>query len=94
MASLTIRNIPEELLAELRRLAESERRSLNSEIIVRLERAVAGGDGERGAHLAAAIRDQLESWERLCGRWEDARPVDEAIRDLQRSRTTGRGVEL
>jgi antitoxin FitA len=40
MASLTIKGIPEPLLNRLRRSAEQHRRSLNSEVLYRLERSV------------------------------------------------------
>ena len=37
MATLTLKNIPDELHARLKESAERNRRSLNSEILVRLE---------------------------------------------------------
>lgn len=37
MATLTLKNIPDELHARLRESADRNRRSLNSEILVRLE---------------------------------------------------------
>lgn len=40
MASLTIKGIPDELLDELRAEAERERRSVNQQAIVALERAL------------------------------------------------------
>lgn len=40
MASLTIKGLPDPLLRRLRRRAEAHRRSLNSEVIHCLERAV------------------------------------------------------
>ena len=40
MASLTIKGIPDELLQRLREIAAEHRRSLNSEVIHRLERSV------------------------------------------------------
>lgn len=40
MASLTIKGIPDELLDSLRRMAEANRRSINSEVLHRLERSV------------------------------------------------------
>jgi antitoxin FitA len=40
MASLTIKGIPDELLDDLRQSAESHRRSINSEVLLRLERSV------------------------------------------------------
>ena len=39
MATLTLKNIPDELHALLKKSAERNRRSLNSEILVRLESA-------------------------------------------------------
>lgn len=39
MATLTLKNIPEELHALLKASAEKNRRSLNSEILIRLESA-------------------------------------------------------
>ncbi len=40
MPSLTIKGVPGEVLERLRRSAEEHRRSLNSEVIHRLERSV------------------------------------------------------
>lgn len=40
MATLTVKNIPDDLYAQLKRHAAMNRRSLNSEIIVCIERAV------------------------------------------------------
>jgi len=40
MPTLTVKNIPDELYMQLKRHAELNRRSLNSEIIVCIERAV------------------------------------------------------
>ncbi len=40
MPTLTIKNIPEDLYAQLKRRAEMNRRSLNSEVIVCIEQAV------------------------------------------------------
>ncbi len=40
MATMTIKNIPDELYEELKRRAEANRRSLNNEVIVLIERAV------------------------------------------------------
>lgn len=40
MANLNIKNVPEDLYMELRKRAETNRRSLNNEVIVSLERVV------------------------------------------------------
>jgi plasmid stability protein len=41
MANLTLKGIPDEVMRQLRRSADSERRSLNQQAIVLLERALA-----------------------------------------------------
>lgn len=40
MANLTVKGIPDEVLDSLRRIAEANRRSLNSEVLLLLERTV------------------------------------------------------
>lgn len=40
MATLTIKNMPDDLYKELKRTAEAHRRSINSEALVCLERAL------------------------------------------------------
>jgi antitoxin FitA len=40
MSSFTVKNIPDELYAQLRQLAAANHRSINSEIIVCIERSV------------------------------------------------------
>ena len=52
MASLTIKGIPDEVLERLREVAAENRRSLNSEVIYRLERSVAGAAVDPEAFLA------------------------------------------
>ena len=42
MASLTLKGIPDDLLKRLRKVAETNRRSLNREVIERLERSLEG----------------------------------------------------
>ena len=47
MLNLTLKNIPKELHAQLKKSAERNRRSLNSEILTRLERDVAAPKVDR-----------------------------------------------
>lgn len=60
MATLTIKGIPEPLLNRLRRSAEQHRRSLNSEVLYRLERSIESSAVEPAAVLAR-IRKLRES---------------------------------
>jgi len=64
MATITLKNIPEELYEQLKRLAEANRRSLNSEIIVCIERAVQGRKISPGEVLAEArlLRERTSAY--------------------------------
>lgn len=53
MLNLTLKNIPRELHARLRESADRNRRSLNSEILARLEREFAAPLVDAGAHARA-----------------------------------------
>lgn len=50
MLTLTLKNIPEELHARLKESAEKNRRSLNSEILTRLESDFAAPPVDPGIH--------------------------------------------
>lgn len=54
MPNFTLKNIPEALYARLKQAAEAHRRSLNSEILVCIERAVGAGPVEVENLLARA----------------------------------------
>jgi Arc-like DNA binding domain len=62
MASLTIKGIPDELLEDLRQSAEFNRRSINSEVLLRLERSVGRApiDPEEFIARARARRERLQ----------------------------------
>lgn len=64
MPALTIKGIPDELLERLRRSAEANRRSLNAEVIHRLDRAVADAVGDPETFLARVreSRARMNIW--------------------------------
>lgn len=88
MPSLTIKDIPEELLERLRELAEHDRRSMTQEVIHLLDQVVTEREDRSRADR------QADAWEKLAGRWESDRSTDEAIEDIYESRTEGREVDL
>ena len=67
MTTLTLKNIPDELHAKLKESAERNRRSLNSEILTRLESA-----------FAAPLVDVLEHARRLKAFTDGQSVVDHA----------------
>ncbi len=95
MASITIRNIPDAVLKRIKELSSVERRSVNNEILVILER---GTDSEyldrmqRPKYLSKET--QLEIWKKLAGTWEDECSAKEIIADIYSHRTSGRDVRL
>ncbi len=54
MPTLTIKNIPEDLYAQLKQYAKINRRSLNSEVILCIERAVRSRKIQPEVYLARA----------------------------------------
>ncbi|MDE0026654.1 MAG: Arc family DNA-binding protein [Spirochaetaceae bacterium] len=95
MPSITVRGLDEHVLERIRALAEVERRSLNSELLVLIDRAL-----ERELHFAGhrnapvPKETQLRMWRHMSGWWEDERSTDEIISDIHAARTPGREVEL
>jgi hypothetical protein len=96
MASLTVRDIPGELLAKIKLLSERERPSLNKQFLVIVE------DGLR-SHTATQDQDrksgpspslQVALWRDLVGKWEDERATTAIIADIRSHRTVGREVQL
>jgi plasmid stability protein len=92
MASLTLKNLPEDLLRALRDAADRDRRSLTQEIIYLLEVALRSGD--RPSERAALVEAQVAAWRKLAGRWaSNLDHATEVERTMER-RTEGRDVEL
>ena len=97
MISLTLKSIPESLVDSLREAAEVAHRSLNKEVIHRLQISF-----ERSAVTYETpiptgefrVAEQAASWNRLAGKWESDLSIDEEIEALYAARTPGREVEL
>jgi len=62
MANITLKNVPDGLYQQLKAVAAEGRRSLNSEIILRLERSVGAAPVEPEALLPRirAVRERLQ----------------------------------
>lgn len=87
MVSLTLRNIPKDLLERIRSFAVRERRSLNSELLVVLEEGLtARMDPRRESPegISPAGRERL--WNELCGVWKDKRNLQEQISGILSAR--------
>ena len=88
MPSITLKDVPEELLARLRAAAARERRSLNQEALVLIE----GGLGALETAPERARR-QVEAWRAIAGGWESERTLEDEITDVYAARTVSRDVD-
>ena len=93
--NLTIRNIPDDVINKIRTLSQMEKRSLNNEILLVLERGIQ----EEVKHLFDVKRNvsktaQINIWKRLSKKWQDERTTEEIIDDIYNGRTLGREFQL
>jgi plasmid stability protein len=95
MINLTVRNIPNEVIGKIKTLATLDRRSLNNELLVVIEKGLEGETKAHGDKLASiSPAAQISIWHDLCGKWEDDRSTQEIKQELRASRTMGRKVCL
>ena len=80
MPALTIKNMPDEVYRRLKESARLNRRSLNSEAIVLLERSL--------GHRRRSAEESLASLRRLHERLRDLPPRDDEL--LERAKGEGR----
>jgi plasmid stability protein len=95
MATLTIRNIPDDLLNKIRILSIIEKRSLNNEILMVLEKGLSKeSDSVNYVKNQLSNDTQIKLWQNLCGKWKDSKSTAEIISDIIGSRSQGRKVDL
>ena len=94
MTSITIENIPDQLLSQLRERAAMERRSMNKEIIRLLDLSLSADGVHAPEHRWTLAQAQVQAWSRLGGRWISDVPVEDEIADIYAARLGGREVEL
>ena len=90
VASLTIKDIPPDLLEQLKKRAEAQRRSLTQEIIVVLSDAVT----QSSDSFARGRDEQVAAWRSLAGRWQSDVSVEDEVSALLSARTAGRKVDF
>lgn len=85
MASLTLKNVSEKIVKQLRKRAHKERRSVNQEALYLIEQALG---------LRPAIDEQLSAWRDLAGRRESTQSAAEESAEIYGARTPGRSSDL
>ena len=95
MASITIRNIPDSILSRIRTLSEVEKRSINSELLILIEKGLNNEiETKETGTIILSMESQIKMWESLSGAWEDTRSTEEIIDDIYSHRTQGRAIDL
>ncbi len=93
MPSLTLKDIPDDMMERLRAAARRERRSMTQQILVLIEGGLAELDHRAGVPSPSAAA-QVARWRKLAGCWTSDESFDEEVAALARARTTGRSVDL
>lgn len=94
MASITIKNIPDRLLARLREQAAMEQRSMNKEIIRLLDIGLSAKRAHPMEYRRGLAETQAAAWSRLCGRWVSDTPAEDEVAAIYSARSGGRKVEM
>ena len=94
MASVTIKDLPDDLLARLRERAAADKRSLNREVLHLLDTALSGAREADLVRHERQARDHVRLWSALAGRWQSNRDTASEIKNVYARRTKGRAVNL
>ena len=95
MANITIRNIPDDVFSVIKKLSDLERRSINNELLIIIEKGTASlMKNKINENKIISKVSQINLWRNLSGEWEDTRTSEEIINDIYDSRTLGREFDL
>jgi hypothetical protein len=90
--SLTINKIPEDIINKIVALSKLEKRSLNKEIIVLLEKGIKSHSILQGKMITKDV--QIQIWKSIAGAWQDKRTTKEIIKDIYEQRSMGRDIVI
>ena len=95
MANITIRNIPDDVFSVIKKLSDLERRSINNELLIIIEKGTASlMENKINENKIISKVSQVNLWRNLSGEWEDTRTSEEISNDIYDSRTLGREFDL
>ena len=90
MASLTLKNIPDDLLDKLRDEARKQHRSLNKQALLMLSTSLEAGSDTPNTEAL----EQVARWRELAGTWVSDQTPEQETADIYDARTAGRSVDL
>ncbi|MFA5996081.1 MAG: hypothetical protein WCW27_04495 [Patescibacteria group bacterium] len=97
MSTITVRNIPNEIMELIKMLAQKEKRSLNNELVLFIEKGVTNYMVSRDRvddKTLLSKTAQISLWQELSGKWNDDRSTEQIVQDIYQTRTLGREVNL
>ena len=97
MASITLRDVPKRTVDTLKRRAVRNHRSLNGEIQAKLTYIVSFSekfDFPLYSGMTTKAAQDSDPLLALAGKWEDSRPTESIIAEIEGARTMGREVPL
>ncbi len=95
MANITVRNIPDSVFEKLKLLSEIDRRSLNNELLIAIEKGAKEMESQISkTRHKISTETQVSLWSELCGQWKDKKSKEKTIKDIYAARTLGREVSL
>lgn len=93
MTNITVRNISEEVMENIKYFSEIDKRSVNSQILVMLEKAVSMDLYNKEDNKNFISKEtQLKLWDEIGGKWEDKRSTKKIIEDIYKKRSLGRKI--
>lgn len=82
-------------MRKVRTLSSVEKRSVNSELLLLIERGLHEETKRKGNTENILPKEtQLEIWDKIIGKWADKRSSKEIIEDIYENRTSGRKTDL
>jgi len=95
MANITVRNIPDSVFEKIKLMSEIDRRSLNNELLIAIEKGAIEMEKQISQKKdKISTETQVSLWTELCGQWQDKKSKEKTIKDIYDSRTLGRDVSL
>lgn len=95
MANITVRNIPDSVFEKIKLLSEIDRRSLNNELLIVIEKGAEALEKQiPQPRPKMSMETQVSLWAELCGQWQDPKSTKKTIKEIYDARTLGREVAL
>jgi len=95
MSNITVRNIPDSVFEKIKLLSEIDRRSLNNQLLIVIEKGAQVMEKQfPQTRHKMSTETQVSLWLELCGQWKDKKSKEKTIKEIIDARTLGREFSL